>query len=211
MVNDVSEATKECPFCAERIKAAAVLCRFCGSSLDGAAPRQVVARTIPSATASAHAATPLTTYKAKPHWWICAGPAAALVGIMAVGGLIQLGASGGRNPEGAPAIWIVMGPLSLIPIVGLINGFVALKTWFVEVTPRKICFQGGWLSREISEIPLEKIESVTIQQGMVARLLNCGDVVVTGTGTSIKPFTCVGEPTRLRDVLVAAMAAVRKT
>jgi uncharacterized membrane protein YdbT with pleckstrin-like domain len=65
---------------------------------------------------------------------------------------------------------------------------VALYYWltwkFTEqgVTNKRIIYKHGVISRKTDEIRLSAIESIVIKQGIVARILGYGQVIVTGRG-----------------------------
>jgi len=72
--------------------------------------------------------------------------------------------------------------LVLIPIA-IIN----VVTTELAVTNKKIIGKTGWLRRISLDIPLNKLESINIDQSFIGRILNYGTIIIRGTGgTSVK-------------------------
>jgi uncharacterized membrane protein YdbT with pleckstrin-like domain len=69
-----------------------------------------------------------------------------------------------------------------IPIVSLIAVAIRQYTNNAYITSKRLVTRTGLLSRQSNEILLPKIETVSVTQGALERLLDCGDVQLTGTG-----------------------------
>ena len=76
----------------------------------------------------------------------------------------------------------------LIPVLGL--GLLLLyfedATREIAVTSKRVIGKTGWISRNTTDYPLNKIENIEVNQGIIGRILSYGDVIITGSGgTSI--------------------------
>lgn len=118
-----------------------------------------------------------------------------LVGaLFVVGGLYGVVTASGR--EGISPM-IAMVPLA----IGLILIAVALirrLTTELVLTDRRIITKSGLISRDTVEMNLAKIESIHVNQGLLGRILNYGDVTVVGTGASLEPLRGIANPLQLR-------------
>lgn len=56
----------------------------------------------------------------------------------------------------------------------------------------------GFISRYIVELNLNKVESLTVDQGIIGRVLNCGTVTVNGTGGVRTVFKSIDDPLAFR-------------
>lgn len=56
------------------------------------------------------------------------------------------------------------------------------------VTNKRVIFKTGVMRRSSEEIFLNKVESVTVNEGMLGRALNYGTINVRGTGGTLEPF-----------------------
>src|SRR5437764_478527 len=67
----------------------------------------------------------------------------------------------------------------------------------------------GFIRRDTVEMNLGKVESLHVNQGLLGRMLNYGDVTVVGTGSSLEPLRGISGPLELRRKLgeIAAPAA----
>ncbi len=108
-----------------------------------------------------------------------------------------------------PAVVILLGVgLFMMPVAGLLVlaiGVVMLaaawiRHWTSEfaVTDRRVIIKVGLISRQTIEINMSKVESVEVRQGILARLLNYGTIVVIGTGGTKEPFDMIDEPLAFR-------------
>jgi uncharacterized membrane protein YdbT with pleckstrin-like domain len=131
-------------------------------------------------------------YKTRLHWILFARPALVMLGgiafAVAVGAVTQLE-------------WLWYGSL-IVMVAGLGWGAmraVELLTSEFAVTTTRLIFKVGLIGRYTTELLLGKVESIGVQQTLAGRLLNYGDLVVTGTGGVREVFPRVHDPIEFRN------------
>jgi uncharacterized membrane protein YdbT with pleckstrin-like domain len=119
------------------------------------------------------------------------------------GGLFALLVSSGRDGVGP---LLALAPLAIGVILILVAVIGRLTTELV-LTDRRIITKSGLISRDTLEMNLAKVESVRVNQGLIGRILNYGDVTVVGTGDSHEPLRGIADPLELRRKLGAVIQA----
>jgi len=116
--------------------------------------------------------------------------------------------------------WSLFGPLSLAAL--LLVGAVALQLFFpvpvlpllllaasaivaavayvkqrsteLAVTNKRIIVKRGFVRRDTIELNLIKVESLQVEQSLIGRLLNFGDIIVAAGGGPIAPVSGIANP-----------------
>jgi len=90
-----------------------------------------------------------------------------------------------------------------IAAVGLaVPTFISRFGTEIAVTDRRLISKTGFIQRHTTEISMEKVESVDVDQSMLGRVLGYGDVTVRGTVEGIEPLRNVARPIELRNAMM---------
>lgn len=91
--------------------------------------------------------------------------------------------------------WIVLG-LVTFGVTWLVAIYEYLRLRAIEqgVTNKRVIFKTGIIGRKSEEMKLTSIETVEIDQGVLGRMFNFGDVKITGRGTSDLVFKGINDP-----------------
>jgi len=100
---------------------------------------------------------------------------------------------------------IGFGIVSLLGLVLLAWPFIARRSTELAITNKRLIAKYGVLSTHSIEIRFDKIETVQVSQGLIGRILNYGDIVVTGTGSTFDPIRHIASALRFRMALNRAM------
>jgi uncharacterized membrane protein YdbT with pleckstrin-like domain len=84
---------------------------------------------------------------------------------------------------------------------------VARKSTELAITNKRLIAKFGVVSTQSIEIRFDRIETVRVKQSLMGRILNYGDIVVTGTGSTFDPIPNVANPMGFRAALNQAMEA----
>lgn len=103
-----------------------------------------------------------------------------------------------------PAV-VLMSFLIGIPL--LIVDWIAWKTTEMAITNKRVILKSGWITRRTLELNLTKVENVSVEQGIVGRLMNFGTITVVGTGGTRESFNWVVSPLEFRKAVQAASPA----
>ena len=79
-------------------------------------------------------------------------------------------------------------------------------TWWtteIAVTNHRFIYKAGVMRRTTTEIPIDRVESVDIEQSLIGRLLGYGTVIVHATGTGFEPLQGIAHPIKLQNQLPA--------
>lgn len=86
---------------------------------------------------------------------------------------------------------------------------IAIGAWFnqwiteIAVTTQRVIYKRGFIRRLTSEMNMDKVESVTVTQSILGRLLDYGSIHVRGTGEGIEHLHRIKSPLQLRNCITA--------
>lgn len=115
-------------------------------------------------------------------------------------------------------LWLLHWPFASIDVALDIVALIALAVaivllarewidqWGLEivVTNRRVIYKRGIISRYTTEMNMEKIESVVVDQDLPGRLLGYGAVEIRGTGAGIERLKMIAHPLMLRNAITAS-------
>ena len=101
--------------------------------------------------------------------------------------------------------WLSYGIFLLVLLLVGLGGFVRAVIYYFNsdfvLTDRRVIAKFGLLSRSTSEQRLSKVESIHVYQSFLGRLLNFGNITVTGTGSSETKFGPMHDPVACKHAL----------
>ena len=108
---------------------------------------------------------------------------------------------------------IVLGVLLLPLGIGVILIFwawLSCKATELAITNKRIIAKSGIVRRATMEMRLDKIESITVEQGFWGRMLNFGSITIAGTGGDRTPIESITEPLAFQKYFMTATDVERK-
>jgi len=100
--------------------------------------------------------------------------------------------------------------LLIVSICWIIRSIVAYKTSEYGITNKRVIIKEGFIRRRVLEILFLKVESVRVDQGVIARLLSYGNIIISGSGGTEGRFRKVSKPLDFHIVLSQQMLYANK-
>ena len=94
-------------------------------------------------------------------------------------------------------------------VIAAVALYFTIKGWFhrltteTDVTDRRVVHKTGFIKRRTFEMALDKIESVDVDQTVLGRLLNYGDVTILGVGEGRQTIPTIASPLAFRNAITA--------
>jgi uncharacterized membrane protein YdbT with pleckstrin-like domain len=104
---------------------------------------------------------------------------------------------------------IVLLCLSGAAVVALAALYWTFRAWFhrwtieTDVTNLRVVHKEGFIKRRTFEMSLDKVESVDVNQSILGRILNYGDVTILGVGEGRETIRMIASPLAFRSFITA--------
>jgi uncharacterized membrane protein YdbT with pleckstrin-like domain len=131
-------------------------------------------------------------YKTRLHWVLFVKPVALILAGTVLTVVL-------RQVAEPPWLWMVGAAVVLAGVGWWLVHYVEVMTSEFAVTSTRLILKVGLISRYTTELLLTKVESIGVQQGLTGRVLNFGDLTVTGTGGAREVFRRVRDPIGFRN------------
>ena len=95
--------------------------------------------------------------------------------------------------------------LALVAVVLLIQQWFQWWVTEIAVTNRRIIYKKGLIRRQTNEMNVDKVESVKIDQSIIGRMLDYGNVNILGTGEGFETLRTIPSPIELRNSIITGM------
>ena len=136
-------------------------------------------------------------YSTNEHWMFFLPAIAAWVVVAVFLVLWRLVASDGLE-------WVC---LALAGMAGLAALYFTATAWFhrwtteTDDTNLRVVHKTGFIRRRTFEMSLDKVESVDVNQSILGRLLNYGDLTIQGVGEGTETISTVTSPLAFRTAI----------
>ena len=104
---------------------------------------------------------------------------------------------------------IILLCLSASAVAAIAGLYWSFKAWFhrwtteTDVTNMRVVHKTGFIKRRTFEMSLDKVESVDVNQSILGRILNYGDVTVNGVGEGTETIKTIASPLAFRNSITA--------
>ena len=138
-------------------------------------------------------------YSTSAHWMFYLPAIAAWIVA-----LILLILSRATTTEG-----IVLLCLAASAVVAIAALYWTVRAWFhrwtteTDVTNLRVVHKTGFITRKTFEMSLDKVESVDVNQSILGRILNYGDVTILGVGEGKQTIATIASPLAFRNFITA--------
>jgi uncharacterized membrane protein YdbT with pleckstrin-like domain len=102
--------------------------------------------------------------------------------------------------------------LALAAVAGLAALYWSATAWFhrwtteTDVTNMRVVHKTGFIKRRTFEMSLDKVESVDVNQSILGRILNYGDVTIQGVGEGTQTISTISRPLAFRTAITTRPA-----
>ncbi|HUA09927.1 MAG TPA: PH domain-containing protein [Candidatus Acidoferrales bacterium] len=86
----------------------------------------------------------------------------------------------------------------LMTFVDYVSGSIRISSSAFAITTQRIIIKTGWIKRHSLEVYVGKIEGIGVEQGVVGRMFDYGDITVRGTGGTRERFRDIAAPLEFR-------------
>ena len=99
--------------------------------------------------------------------------------------------------------------LALAAIAAVAALYKMLTAWFhrwtteTDVTNLRVVHKTGFIKRRTFEMSLDKVESVDVNQSILGRILNYGNVTILGVGEGKETISTIASPLEFRNFITA--------
>ena len=107
------------------------------------------------------------------------------------------------------AHWMFYLPAMAAWFVALVAVYWTVGAWFhrwtteTDVTNMRVVHKTGFIKRRTFEMALDKIESVDVNQSILGRILDYGDVTIMGVGEGRESIKTIASPLAFRNSITA--------
>ena len=108
-------------------------------------------------------------------------------------------------PAGVPALLC----LSMAAISAVAALYKTVTAWFhrwtteTDVTNLRVIHKTGFITRQTFEMSLDKVESVDVNQSILGRIFNYGNVTIRGVGEGVETIETIASPLAFRNSITA--------
>jgi uncharacterized membrane protein YdbT with pleckstrin-like domain len=119
-------------------------------------------------------------YRTGFHWVVLVSPiiVGLFLGFLSLGGFLSGSAGFGLC-------------VLLVAVLIVASAFLRRSSAEFAVTNKRVILKAGLMRRRSIELLINKIESISVNQGLLGRALDYGTVIVRGTGGTAEPFPTV--------------------
>ena len=136
-----------------------------------------------------------------PHWWVFAAVTTRLV--LAI--VIAVAASLQFHRDYVTYAGEI---LILIAVMNLVVVYVKWRTTDLVLTTDRLVTRAGVLSRQVHEIPLERVNDISCHQSIFERVIHAGDLMIESAGErGQERFRYVAEPFNVQNAIHRTMEA----
>jgi uncharacterized membrane protein YdbT with pleckstrin-like domain len=111
----------------------------------------------------------------------------------------------GRVDAGTPKMFC----LAVAAVAAVIALYKMMTAWFhrwtteTDVTNLRVVHKTGFIKRRTFEMSLDKVESVDVNQSILGRILNYGNVTILGVGEGKETIATIASPLEFRNFITA--------